>query len=78
MAIIKAFQNKYYSTNSQISKDTRKRPGFYNKEEYEKYKHKLTSQNTSGVQVVNQATLSQSESVDSPNDKTNSVSNKNP
>lgn len=78
MAIIKAFQNKYYSTNSQTSNDTRKRPGFYNKEEYEKYKHKLTSEHTSGVQVVNQATLSQSESADSPNDKTNSVSNKKP
>ena len=76
MAIIKAFQNKYYSNNSQVSDDTRKRPGFYNKDEYEKYKHKLASQNTSGVQVVNQATLSQSDSVDSPDDKTNSITNK--
>lgn len=76
MAIIKAFQNKYYSTDAQISNNSQKRPGFYNKEEYENYKHKLTSQNTLGVQVVNQATLSQTEPADSPNDKTNTSNNK--
>mmetsp|Transcript_1305 Transcript_1305/g.1553 ORF Transcript_1305/g.1553 Transcript_1305/m.1553 type:complete len:93 (+) Transcript_1305:116-394(+) len=76
MAIIKAFQNKYYSMDAQISSNAQNRPGFYNKEEYENYKHKLTSQNTLGVQVVNQATLSQTEPADSSNDKTNTSDTK--
>lgn len=77
MAIIKAFQNKYYSTNKPTTKVTGKRPGFYNKEEFENYKHSLSQQNTSDVQVINQASISQTQSsADSVDDKHNSAPNK--
>lgn len=54
MAIIKAFQNKYFSPNNNEAVSFGKRPGFYNREELEIYKQNLPLQSSSGVQVINQ------------------------
>lgn len=56
MAIIKAFHNKYYSTQTHIA-PTNQRLGFYSKSEFDNYKHFLTEQTQSGVEVVNQTPI---------------------
>lgn len=76
MAIIKAYHNKRFNRPSNLhSPDGRL--GFYNKDEYDAYKSKLSQVMDTGVEVLNDTSSSSASEVDSPRSMRNNSKDNN-